>query len=49
MQRFDIDLGLIRCLRFVIKNIRHAIKKLILPLLDLIGMNIELRRKFARV
>ncbi|MBM7068658.1 hypothetical protein [Actibacterium sp. 188UL27-1] len=48
VQRFGINLGLFRRFRFVIKDIRHPIEELILPLLDPIGKNIELRRRFAR-
>lgn len=47
MERFDIDLRFLRGLGFVLKDTRHAVKKLILSLLDLVWMNIELRRQLA--
>jgi hypothetical protein len=47
VQRFDIDLGLFRRLRFIVEDIRHAIKELILPLLDLVRMNIKLQGQLA--
>lgn len=43
VQRFDIDLAPLRRFGRVIEDNRHAIKKLIFPLLDLIGMHIERR------
>ena len=49
MQRLDIDLGFFRCLRLVIKDIRHAVEEVVLPLLDLVEMDVELRRQLARV
>lgn len=47
VQRSDIDLRLFRRFGLVVEDIRHAVEDLILPLLDLVRINIELRRMFA--
>ncbi len=47
MQRFGIDIRLLGSLRRVVKDIRHAIQKLILPLLDLVRMHVKMRRQLA--
>ena len=47
MQEYDVDLRLSRSSRLVVEHIRHAGQQLTLTLLDLVRVQIELRRQIA--